>query len=381
MSKAKSKTGPRQQVAIPEHPGLARRGDRIIVRWPAMKGRPSSFRTLTEAQREQNLRRSKLVAPVSTEPFAEYAQRWLKAYTGRTSRPVSPETRESYEYAIGLAVKSEHLGRKPLGKIKPRDVRAFIHELRVQRKLKASSLRRYIAPLRAMFAELVEDDELPKNPASVRIITAAEKRPRKPKVLTPDQTRALVTALPEALRDLVWVLAFTGLRIGEAVALQWRDVDRDEEGKPILWVRRTVTHDKHGRMHVRERAKHRDEVEEADVVPLKPELARLLLARRASSNFAGEADFIFPTRSGSPLGPHNVRRNFRPAAEAAGVPWATPHTLRHSIASLLYEQGWTSHQVAQLVRHADPNFTHRTYIHPTTHGDLSVLDNVLELPE
>jgi hypothetical protein len=48
---------------------------------------------------------------------------------------------------------------------------------------------------------------------------------------------------------------------------------------------------------------------------------------------------------------------------------------------LLYEQGWTDHQVAALLNHTDPNFTRRNYVHPVTRGDLSVLDDVLTLPE
>jgi integrase len=69
------------------------------------------------------------------------------------------------------------------------------------------------------------------------------------------------------------------------------------------------------------------------------------------------------------------RRVWHPAVEAAGVE-ATRHTLRHSLASLLFERGHTAAQIAALLGHSDPSFTLRTYVHPREHGDVSFLDDV-----
>ena len=73
----------------------------------------------------------------------------------------------------------------------------------------------------------------------------------------------------------------------------------------------------------------------------------------------------------------NFRRTvFRPAVERAQVR-ATPHTLRHSLATLLFEQGHTAAQVAAWIGHADPSFTLRTYVHARDVGDAAFLDDVL----
>lgn len=164
--------------------------------------------------------------------------------------------------------------------------------------------------------------------------------------------------IPEAWRELVWFLAYTGVRIGEALAATWGDVGQ-ENGVPVLFVPDSKT--------------------DAGIrsVPLSPETNRMLLRRRASAKFATEGDPIFPSLVGTPLDARNWRREvFRPAAKAAGVK-ATPHTLRLSLASLLFEQGHTAAQVAAWLGHQDPSFTLRTYIHARDTGDAAFLDQAL----
>ncbi|MDP9399378.1 MAG: tyrosine-type recombinase/integrase [Actinomycetota bacterium] len=361
----------RRFVPVAKHPGIARRGERYIVRTPKMPGRPSSFRLLTEAVREQGKRRSGAASPMSSERFDEYARRWVESFQGRTSRGISPTTRADYRDALErFAI--PFFGRRPLSKVTPPDVRGFVYELAEKHGLAPASVRKYLAPVRAMFAELVEDGKLPTNPASVRVIGQRERTPRQPKVLSPEQTQALLAEAPEAVGDLFYLLALTGLRISEALGLQWHDMDRDGDGQPVLHVRRQFY-----RGALREETKGGED----RVVPLQAALARRLLRRRANSGYPRPSDPIFATVRGTHLDAHNVRKRLRPAAERAGVPWATPHVLRHSIASLLYERGWTDVQVAALLGHKDANFTRRTYIRPVDRGDLSVLDGVLVLGE
>jgi integrase len=98
-------------------------------------------------------------------------------------------------------------------------------------------------------------------------------------------------------------------------------------------------------------------------VPLSPETLRRLIARRAASQ-ANEGAPIFASRSGNPIDPHNFRqRVFKPAAQRAGVAWATPHSLRHGMASLMAERGYGAAQIAAQLGHADGGvLALRTYI-------------------
>jgi integrase len=71
---------------------------------------------------------------------------------------------------------------------------------------------------------------------------------------------------------------------------------------------------------------------------------------------------------GPPQGTHlnagNVyRRVLKPAAAAAGVPWAGFHTLRHTCATRLFRRGASAVQVQRWLGHATPAFTLAKYVH------------------
>jgi integrase len=78
------------------------------------------------------------------------------------------------------------------------------------------------------------------------------------------------------------------------------------------------------------------------------------------------------------LAPTGVRIVFKPAADAAGLPWATPHKLRHGLASLMNEQGYTPAQIAAQLGHADGGvLALRTYVHAEGISEPAFIDEAL----
>jgi integrase/recombinase XerD len=88
-----------------------------------------------------------------------------------------------------------------------------------------------------------------------------------------------------------------------------------------------------------------------------------LVQTRAKSTFAAPDDPIFATSRRTHQDSHNLRRRLRPAAAKAGVPWMTPHVLRHSLATELLDHGHDISAVAQVLGHRSDAFTRKTYIH------------------
>jgi integrase len=339
------------------HPGIFRKGSRYIVVWKHNGCQhKSSHRTLSEARRAKATRATGDTRPDPRERFDAYARAWLDSTQGRTRRGLSPSTRESYRDALERKA-IPHFGSARVGDITAPHIRDYTRALAGQ-GLSAATVRRYIAPVRALFATAVEDGLLTVNPtAGVRVIVRGEGR-RRVKTLTPEQIRALVKEVPSEWQGFVTFLAFTGARISEALAATWGDLAQ-EDGAPVWRIPDSKT--------------------DAGVrsVPLSPGLSRSLTARRAAATYATDGDRIFPSATGTPMEPHNFRaRVWRPATRRAGVS-ATPHTLRHSLASLLFERGDNAAQVAAWLGHEDPSFTLRTYIHARDLGDASFLDDAL----
>ena len=126
------------------------------------------------------------------------------------------------------------LGTRALGTITGADVEALL--LALEPTLAASTRRSLYAALRAVFDTAVRDRLLATNPV------AAVRRPKLPVReaghLEPGQLHALLDAAREDPLGPLWVLlAGTGMRRGEALALRWADVELDG-GQ--LRVRRTL---------------------------------------------------------------------------------------------------------------------------------------------
>lgn len=344
------------RVPVPNNPGIYKKGAAYQVRW-RHNGRESSksFRTLTLAKQFKKKVDAGETQPTSREPFNAYALRWVETYTGRTAKGVSDSTRASYRDTVERQA-IPFFGTTSLDRINPPRLREYIAHLASQ-GLAPGSVTRAFAPIRAMFATAYEDGMLRSNPASGVRVVVKDTRPKTPKWLTAAQTKRLIAETPASQADLVYFLAATGCRIGEALNAHWADLGHDEHGV-ILTITKSKT--------------------DAGLrtIPLSPDTAQRLTKRRATSCFASEGDLIFPSVDGSAIDQHNWRqRVFKPAAERAGVPWATPHKLRHGNASLLAREGYTPSQIATHLGHADGGvLALKTYIHSDRLSSTAFID-------
>jgi integrase len=318
-----------------------------------------SFRTLTEAKRFKAKTAAGDTKATSREPFRRYAATWIESYSGRTARGVSDSTRASYRDAINrFAV--PFFGTVPLDRIDPPMLREFIDCL-AGKGLAPASVRRAYAPVRALLATAYEDGKLRTNPATGVRVVVKDQRAATPKWLTAEQTRALLAAMPAEHADLAYFLAATGCRISEALKTRWRDVTPDDAGQIVVAITEAKT------------------TAGVRTIPLSPETARRLTKRRAAARYGADDDPIFPSRTGTPIDPHNYRGSvFKPAARTAGVPWATPHKLRHGMASLMATQGHSAAQIAAHLGHADGGvLALRTYIHADRIDSADFIDEAL----
>lgn len=355
-------------VKVVGHPGVFRKGNRYIVTWRHRgQQRKKSFRTLDEAKRHKARCTTGDTTPVSRERFDAHARAWLDMYQGRTQRGrPGPGTLDTYRHAIEAHAIPFFKGAR-MSEIGPPDVRQWLDAMRAK-GLKAASIRAYLAPVRAMFAEAVEDGALKTNPALVRV-TGDTQRHHGPKMLTPAEIQRLRDAIPADRLDLFDFLAYTGCRISEALGATWQRITVDPQGRPVFEVREQFYRGEL-RAHAKTAAGTR-------AVPLAPDIARRLRARRLQSPHSLDNHPVFATIRGTHIDAANWRNHaWNPARKAAGLPWATTHTLRHSLASLLLENGHTIEQIAAWLGHEDSAFTLRTYVHTRDLGSADFLDGL-----
>ena len=281
--------------------------------------------------------------------LAEFAREWWRVY-GEPN--LARSTLESYAIMWDRHV-LPRIGGLRLRELTPQVLERFRGELAAA-GVGLAAQRRSLVILQGILQRAVEWGYISTNPAKVVRKPAGRRRhavrPMAPAVV--EQLRSHLLAGGD-LRSatLVSVLAYAGVRPGEALALTFGDVRERtilvERSVSLGEVKETKT----GRLRS---------------VRLLPPLADDLTEWRAARGGPVDDALVFPAASGGLWSRHDwknwVRRRFRPAAATAGVQGARPYDLRHSFCSLLLYEGRTIVEVARQAGHA-PSMSLDTYQH------------------
>ena len=307
--------------------------------------------------------RAQIVAEISRGEFfelpqitlAEFAEIWLE-----TLRPeLSINSIIKYEKVLRLHI-APKFGRRQLSKISRENIERWKGELLAE--YSGNYVSAILVQTKQIFKQAIEWNYIIKNPA------APVKVPKKPKteqsVLTPEQIRRLLEAADSVQwRAFLLTAVTTGLRIGELVAMKWKNVDW-EQGKYAVME----TYQYHGESPGFKRPKS---AKSAGVVELSPACLELLkthrkeqVRHRLQTPGYVDLDLLFPRKKGTIFLPPNIWTDiWQPLLKKAGVPKLRLHDLRHTCAALLIDQGESPKFIQQQMRHATIQTTFDTYGH------------------
>jgi integrase len=301
--------------------------------------------------------RRQTVVPV-TITLDHYAERWLHLIAST----VKPRTLTSYAGMLRLhllpafgAWRVQYLDK---GTIKS----LLADKLATGRS--RNTVRILHATLRALLGAAVDDGVIPVNPAEklgrhLRLVVPKAVRQEEIKAMTREQRQVFLTAVAKETPGyyaLFVTLAGTGMRLGEALALQWDDVHL--EAREIR-VARSLSR---GRVDT-PKAGHGRTV---DTSQMLAEMLRQLERQRAAELVARGwptlPPWVFCTGAGTPMDESKVRRAMRRVLDHAKLPLHfSPHCLRHTYASLMLQQGESLTYVQRQLGHASINLTADTY--------------------
>jgi len=258
------------------------------------------------------------------KPISPLRQRMIDDMTFRN---MAPSTKKVYTYAVA---NFSAFHRRSPDKLGIEEVRAYRLHL-IKRGLKASSINPIVGALRFFYGTTLGQKAIAEQ------IPFARKEDALPAVLSREQVMQLLRAEPNLkMRTAFTTVYAAGLRVSEVVALTVRDIDS-------------------GRMVIRiQQAKGRKD----RYVMLSEQLLVIL---RAYWKRTHPPHWLFPGPDLSkPVTARSLQRSFRSAADAAGLEDAvTVHTLRHSFATHLLEQGVDIRVIQDLLGHRQITSTTR----------------------
>lgn len=285
--------------------------------------------------------------------FHEAAERWMREHV---HLKLKPSARRYYEGILSLRLEPEW-GEWELAAIKRADIKGAVARWAATGK-GVRSIPNVLRTLRSIFAWAIEEELVQVNPVlSPSKIFKVDAPPRSD-FLRPEEVRPYLDALLErAPRYHVFfrLLIFGGLRLGEAVGLDWSCVDfngrfidiRVSSWRGIVSTPKTVG------------SVRRVNLSRAMVEALKGH--RRQLSEEALKAGRPLSERVFVNGAGMPLDEWKVRKAHARALKAAGLRHLRVHSLRATYASLLASAGVPMFHVAKLLGHSDVATTERHY--------------------
>jgi integrase len=252
------------------------------------------------------------------------------------------------------------LGRMRLQEVKPVHVRAAVDRV-IEAGYAPRTVARVLMRLKALFREALRLELVARNPAEA-IQVRLPKGEKAARALEPEEVaRLLEAAEASRSRDMALLLRLmleTGLRRGEALALQWGDVDL-ERGEVRVWRAWAKVGSKGAFTPLKTPTAKR-------VVPLPLGLLRRLKARKEElleRLNPEEVDGLHLVGGVKPVDPDAFNHYLRRLAERAGLGRVRVHDLRHTWATLALSRGIPLEVVSERLGHASPTITLNVYRH------------------
>lgn len=278
--------------------------------------------------------------------FGEYTETWLSVYkVGK----LKPKTLKGYRDKLKCHILPV-FGNTPITDITTEDVQALLNE---RKEYSQKTLKEILTLLRQIFNSAVSDKLIDSNPAADKRIYNPSTIKNERNALSSNEWRDVVNSLDRLDgfdRRYMALVAFTGMRRGEVLGLRWEDIDLTNN---VIHVRRSVTHVSNEPII----GTPKTEQGKRDVPIMQGLLKHLIPLKNSgyiiSRDKAPDEPITFST----------FDNMWRRITETIDLHGATSHVFRHTLGTMLYENGADVKTIQSVVGHADYSTTMNTYVH------------------
>ena len=308
--------------------------------------------------------------PSGKASLGAWLTRWVEALA--RGKRVEAKTAQTYAAIVRNQWLKQPVSRSPIGSIEVEDVETALGDL-LDRGLSRTTVSHGRAVLSAAYNAAIRAKLVAANPV---LLSRVPGRPTTPRIRTLTMSKAVYNQIGDAvantdIRAYVELIARTGLRPGEALALKWSDVPIKDQ---MIHVRRALK--EVGSQWLvgptKTALSSRDVPFTHELVPILFKYRRLQGKKLGCSQGKPSAeDWVFPSPfdPAKPDNPVRLAKIARPIFDAAGLNGWTPRDLRALHATMLLSEGVEVTVVSRRLGHSDPTTTYRHYAGVVTAAD------------
>lgn len=297
------------------------------------------------------------------QTFLKLADCWLDD----KAKFVKASTFATYRILIETHLKP-FFGRRIITQISSADLQQFIDTKGAGDSLSPKSLRDIVIVFKMIMKYAYQNAYIKSADFLVKI--PPQRRSKKIDTLTYREQRQLLVLLKQerGARNLgIFLSLFAGLRIGEVCALQWRDIDLEND---FINVDKTLQRIYRAKNDTALQIGTPKTASSRRSIPLSGDLLKRLKEQRK------EADYFVITGSSRPIEPRTYRNYFADLLRRAGVEPHRFHCLRHTFATRCIEFSSDCKTVSELLGHSTVNVTLDIYVHPNERQKRECIERV-----
>ena len=296
----------------------------------------------------------------------EFLTDWLENILIHTLKPKSYAIKE---YIIKQQI-VPRIGLLQVNSLTAADIQQMVNDM-VDKGFSYSTVKKAFDTLNQRFKLAIAQEQVSKNP-TLGVILPKQKNKKNSEIqyFSEEQCKELIQEARRVygfnnqnvyrLGELVPFLIYTGLRIGEAIALEWADIDDENQtitiNKNVIEVKSQET-DK----YILQKQNSTKTDNSTRIIPISNGAMECI---KNLKKINGNKKFIFASQTGKYVSPSNLSRMFRGIQKALNYEHVLGlHSLRHTFATLMLGNGIDVKIVSELLGHSNVSVTYNIYIH------------------
>ena len=294
---------------------------------------------------------------------------WLETYE---KEHIKSRTYSRYQGLITAHI-NPTLGEQHIETLSRRDIQEFLSNQKAEGnirtgggKLSATSANLMLTVLNLAFEYACDMDMLEQNPCS-RIRRSREEA-KKVEAFTKDEQRKIESAIIESEDPRLFgilLCLYTGIRIGELLALEWPDVDIQQG---FISVNKTVYRDKDESGEWQLIVDKPKTASSNRVIPLPSYITQMMIVRKD----AAKSNYVIENKKGERMSIRSYQYMFERLTEKVGARKLNFHALRHTFATRAIECGMDIKTLSEIMGHKNASITLNRYAH-------SMMDTKIEM--